>query len=584
VAIVQISRITARKGLQEDLPQPLAGAELGWAVDDRRLFIGNGALEEGAPVVGNTEILTEFSDILSFAGQYTYKGDAAGYTVQTGATTGSPVSQSIQSRLDSYAVVTDFGATGDGVTDDTAAINRALYQLYCVQSNPQIRRSLFFPAGNYIVTNTIKIPPYARLYGEGADSSIINFTVQNWAANTAYAEGVLVYYVAGTTYYRSIAPVPATGIAVTNGLYWTAESLPDYVVRTADSAQQVGVNITATSGATAPNNINVSGMAIMTDQLHDALLVEKAQHCLFDSVDIIGPLTVADLTTSLDATVAIEWSSTSSLPCQHINFDNCKFSGFTYTMNTEQQINGAVISNSQIDTMYQGVVLGGASPVNGGATGVKMMHNVFDSIYEEGILINGVSLNGSGYNIFYDVGNHFNGTTSPASAVITIDAINNISVGDMFQRTAAYSGTYPRIKIFNSATQTIPASIGVDSAAQIQMGSFVRETGVQATLNAGASVATLFTVSSAQIKAFKMDYTITVETSVRTGTLTVVNDADDSAGDGLSYTDDYVQNSDTDITLTVTDVGSTMSVLYSSSATRAAGKIYYSLTHLGRSY
>ena len=135
MAIVQISRITARKGLQEDLPQPLAGAELGWAVDDRRLFIGNGALEEGAPVVGNTEILTEFSDILSFAGQYTYKGEAAGYTAQTGATPGSPITQSIQSRLDSYAVITDFGAVGDGSTDDTEAINRALYQLYCVQNN-----------------------------------------------------------------------------------------------------------------------------------------------------------------------------------------------------------------------------------------------------------------------------------------------------------------------------------------------------------------------------------------------------------------------------------------------------------------
>jgi hypothetical protein len=33
-------------------------------VDDRRLFIGNGTLEEGAPAVGNTEILTEYSDIL----------------------------------------------------------------------------------------------------------------------------------------------------------------------------------------------------------------------------------------------------------------------------------------------------------------------------------------------------------------------------------------------------------------------------------------------------------------------------------------------------------------------------------------
>jgi hypothetical protein len=583
VAIVQISRITARKGLQQDLPQPLAGAELGWAVDDRRLFIGNGALEEGAPIVGNTEVLTEFSDILSFAGQYTYKGEAAGYTAQTGATPGSPISQSIQSRLDSYAVITDFGAVGDGVTDDTAAINRALFQLFCVQNNTAIRRSLFFPAGNYVVTDTIKIPPYAKLYGEGASSSIINFTVQNWAANTAYVESKLVYYVPTSTYYRSIAPVPATGIVISNALYWAAESLPSYVIQTADSLQQTGVNI-ATNGATPPKNIEVSSLGIVTDQMNNTLLIENAQQCSFNNVDFIGPLTEVDLTTSVDDTRAVDWASTTSLPCKQVNFDNCKFSGFTYSMNTEQQIQGCVVSNGQFDTLYQGAVLGGASPSNGGPTGVKFIGNVFDNIYEEGILINGVSLNASGYNIFYDVGNHFNGTSSPASAVITIDAINNISVGDMFQRTTAFSGTYPRIKIFNSATQTVPASIGVDSAEQIQMGSFVRETGTQATLSAGATASTLFTVSSTQIKAFSMEYTITRETSVRTGTITVVNDADDSAGDGLSYTDDFVQNSDTDVILEVTDVGSTMSVKYTTNAARAAGRIYYSLTHLGRSY
>jgi hypothetical protein len=583
VAILQISRITARKGLVEDLPQPLAGAELGWATDERRLFIGNGPLEDGAPVVGNTEILTEFSDILSFAGQYTYKGEAAGYTAQTGVTSGSPVSQSIQSRLDSYAVVTDFGAVGDGQTDDTAAINRALFQLYCVQANTQVRRSLFFPAGNYIVTDSILIPPYARLYGEGSNSSIIDFQVQNWAANTAYAQGVLVYYVPGSAYYRSAVPVPATGITITDPTYWAVESLPGYVAQTADSLQQTGVNI-ATNGAVAPTNIEITGMGIRTNQLNDAMLIDKAQQCSFSHMTITGPLLAGDLTTSVDDTRAVDWLSTPSLPCTQINFDNCVFSGFVYGINTDQQISGATVSNSAFDTLYQGAVLGGASPSNGGATGVKFISNSFDNIYEQGLVFNNVSLNSSGYNIFYDVGNHFNGTTLPSTAVITIDAINNVSVGDMFQRTTAFSGTFPRIQLYNSVTQTVPASIGVDSAAQIQMGSFVRETGVQAALSAGAVSTTLFTVSSVQIKAFKMDYTITVETSARTGTLTVVNDADDSAGDGLSYTDDYVQNSDTDVTLAVTDVAGTMTVLYSSSGARAAGVIYYSLTHLGRSY
>ena len=581
MAIVQISRITARKGLQVDLPQPLAGAELGWAVDDRRLFIGNGTLEEGAPAVGNTEILTEYSDILGFADQYTYKGDAAGYTVQTGATSGTPVSQSIQSRLDSYAVITDFGAVGDGSTDDTAAINRALAQLYTVQNNTQVRRSLFFPAGTYIVTDTIVIPSFARMYGEGANSSIISFNVQNWAANTAYAQGVLVYYTTNGLYYRSIVPVPVGLAGFPSGLplYWTPESLPSYIAQTADAQGNTGVDILL-----APQNIEVTGMAFQTNQLNTGILIEKSKNCSFSNVDVFGPLTTADLTVSTDNTKAIDWSSTSSLPCTQIVFDNCRFSGFTYGINTAQQINGAVISNGQFDIMYQGVVLGGVTPVNGGATGVRVVHNLFDDIYEEGIFINGVSLNASGYNIFYDVGNHFNGTTSPSSAVITIDAINNISIGDMFQRTTAYTTVAPRIKIFTTATTSIPASIGIDSAAQVQMGSFIRETGQQATITAGATNTTLFTVSTTFIKAFKMDYTIIVETSARTGTMTIANDADDSAGDGLSYTDDYVENSTTGVTLNVTDVGGTVTVSYASDAGRAAGVIYYSLTHLGRSY
>jgi hypothetical protein len=192
--------------------------------------------------------------------------------VQTGATPGTPVSQSIQSRLDSYAVITDFGATGDGSTDDTAAINRALSQLYTVQNNTQVRRSLFFPAGTYIVTDTIVIPSFARMYGEGANSSIISFNIQNWAANTAYAQGVLVYYVAnGAAYYRSIAPVPANWPALRQlTAYWAAESLPGYIAQTADAQGNTGVNI-----LTAPQNIEVTGMAFQTNQLNTGILIEK---------------------------------------------------------------------------------------------------------------------------------------------------------------------------------------------------------------------------------------------------------------------------------------------------------------------
>ena len=124
MAIVQVSRITNRKGLTENLPQ-LAGAELGWCLDSRRLFIGNGTLEEGAPVIGNTEIVTQFSDIAVLS-PYTYQDSAVGYTAQTGPTPSDPVIRTIQQRLDDYVNVRDYGAVGDGTTDDYPAINTEL--------------------------------------------------------------------------------------------------------------------------------------------------------------------------------------------------------------------------------------------------------------------------------------------------------------------------------------------------------------------------------------------------------------------------------------------------------------------------
>ena len=591
MAIVQISRITNRKGLAVDLPEPLASAELGWATDERRLFIGNGTLEEGAPIVGNTEVLTEFSDILSFATTYTYQGEAAGYAVQTGTTPSTPVAQSLQSRLDSYAVVTDFGAMGDGATDDTAAINRALYQLYCVQNNTSIRRSLFFPAGTYLVTDTILVPPYARLYGEGANSSIINFSVQNWAANTGYASGVLVFYTATSTYYRSQATVPATGIAITNTAYWVSETLPSYVLRTADSLQQTGVNI-STNSATAPRNIEMSSMAVYTDQSHDAVLIECAKECYFDAVSITGPLTTADLDNSGDDIAAIRWNSTTSLITQHITWNNCSFNGFTYGTATDVQVQSITISNSSFDTLYQGVYLGSASPVNGGPTGFRVLSNKFDNIYVEGIYITTVSMNATGYNAFYDVGNHFLGVTNPSSPIITIDYENNISVGDLFQRTTQYStGSHPRIQLTNSNSIALGMNVhDIDFyqnnaitytlANSMELGTYQRTAGITDTLADNVSSArTLLTFDATIIKAVQINYTIVRGTAVRTGVYTIVAGTD-ASGTGLSGTDSGQQNSAPGQTFSQTEAASVVSWKYVTTSTGADGTISYSVTTL----
>jgi hypothetical protein len=603
MAIVQVSRITQRKGLQEDLPQPLAGAEMGWAIDQRRLFIGNGTLADGAPIVGNTEILTEFSDILGYTTAYTYRGDAAGYSVQTGASSGSPVSQSLQQRLDSYAIVTDFGAVGDGVTDDTAAINRALFQLYCVQSNPQIRRSLFFPAGVYKVSDTLLVPPYARLYGEGANSSIIQFTVLTWQTGVNYSSGVLVKQEDPPTvfnFYRSVAPVPAevlgSPVLLTDTNYWLPTNLSEYVMQTADSLQQTGVNI-GVGGSTSPRNVEVSGMAIQTSESgsHDILLIDRAQQISFNGVNFSGALNESQLTSALANLGCVRFSSTPALTCSQVVFDQCRFENASFAINTDQATRGVTVSNSWLTNLHQGIVLGDATPVDGGPSGFRIMHSSFDRVHSEGVVIDNCSLNATGYNTFYDVANSFNGPTNPSASIISINANNNISVGDMFARTddqTLLGSGYPRVRIFNNASTSVPESIAFTNGKSMQLGSYSRLSGRQVGILDGATDLTLFTVdtdltvANGGFTSFVVDYTLYRDTAatkaVRLGSLTVVSSpGNDSAGEDVVFVDNYTENESCDFVFVVTENSSDqVTVSYTTGATGFAGILYYSLRYL----
>lgn len=101
MAIVQISQVKHRHGVQTDLPQ-LATAELGWSVDTRKLYIGNGTLAEGAPEIGNTEILTEHSNI-------------PGYTVYTQAISANTTANLASGIVDynKPAIYVQYAATRD---------------------------------------------------------------------------------------------------------------------------------------------------------------------------------------------------------------------------------------------------------------------------------------------------------------------------------------------------------------------------------------------------------------------------------------------------------------------------------------
>jgi hypothetical protein len=530
MAIVQISRITHRKGLIENLPQ-LAGGEFGWAVDSRRLFIGNGTLAEGAPVVGNTEILTQYSDILGLASTYTYKGEDAGYVAQTGATATGDVVRSLQQKLDEgSASVKDFGAVGDGVTDDTVAINRALYQLFCRELNEEVRRSLFFPAGIYLISGTIKIPPYAKLYGEGADSSIVRYTSSD-----------------GST-------------------------IDDYVVRTADSLQQTGANI-GNNGAIAPRNIEVSSMTFeTTEDTQDVLLIEKLNQGYFDSVNLMGSLVEADLSDAADDTKTITVVSSTALPTTQVTFDKCYITGATYGFYTDYNTAGITLSNCTFYLLYRGVALG-AAPINGGPEGVRILHSLFDMISAQGIQLGSVGYNVSAFNFFKDVGNDFNGSGNPATTVISIGNSNNLSYGDLFERTDADNATFKRIELNDSQS----VALGVKG---LEMANYERTIGYVTTLVDNTSSATsIFTLSRDRVAGYEINYSIKRGDAVQTG---VIKGTLGFGANSGTFDEEYTQSAATGVTFTVTESSGTLSFKYTTTSTGDDATFTYSIVKFNR--
>lgn len=538
MAIVQISRITQRKGLSENLPQ-LAGAEFGWVIDQRRLFIGNGTIQEGAPAIGNTEILTQYSDIFAIAGLYTYKGEAAGYTVQTGPTPGDPVQRTLQSKLDDMASVKDFGATGDGETDDTDAINRALFQMFCREQNPQIRRSLFFPAGTYRVTETIKIPPFCKLYGEGAQSSVIFLD---------------------TTGDSTLAA--------------------QYVAETADSLQQVYPNI-GNNNATAPTGIEIYDMGFQSAELLNIFFVNETNRMLFQDVAFIGPLMMSDLDTDADNISCVIFGSSTTYPTENITFNSCEFVGATYGLHANSNIKGISVTNSKLHELYNGVYLQGSGAGTAGyigPQGFRISQNCFDAIYAEGIDIDGAQNNMSGFNIFLDVGTKFRGGDYPAADnfnIILINTNNNVSFGDMFERDDQGNVLKQRIEINDKQV------FALDAGQRYKFGSYRRNAGGDVFLDIADSPApTGVEIDVADIDGLTVQYTFkdSITFAKRVGTIEI---APDDGVNPVSWTEDFTQIADTGLTLSVQQSGDTVEIYFTipSAGAGSGGNFRYSISY-----
>jgi len=366
MAVVQISRIQIRRGKANagtGFPQ-LASGEMGWAVDTQELYIGNGAVSEGAPAVGNTKILTQ--NDLNIDGNllqhlvHIYK--VADANVLTGENPGTPTTRFMQDKLDDVVYVADFGAVGDGAVDDTVAIQRAIDQLFLnsngkssIQSEytSMTRVSLVFAPGTYRVTNTLYIPSYTTIVGAGSDKTII----------THYGNEPAIIFVNDNS-----------------------------------SIGHPNVQISTTLYNTQPRHITMKGLSVTIDTTtQPALKFDAVRNSIFEDLYIIG----SSSSSSSSNSRGISLNALSSIvTCQDNIFKNIRISGFKYAVYSKQDILNNVFEDCYITDVKYGFILGGdqdnidETPANGATVGEqygpresKIIRAKFDNVKRHAIYV-----------------------------------------------------------------------------------------------------------------------------------------------------------------------------------------------------
>lgn len=368
MAIRSISRMQQRRGLKADLPANLAEGEFGWCLDTQELFIGN-----SVGYGGNSEILTEHSPNGALI-----KNTFATMNAQISAA--SP--RSLGDKLNDIASIKDFGAMGDGNTDDAPAINAAIAEIFgTITTLGASNVALYFPAGIYCIKSPILLYPYVTLIGDGIEKTVI----------------------------------------------LSINSSMTCLMQTADSSGNTGMNIgTGVVNYVLPTRIFVRNLSIDTNsQKIDAVHLDRYQHVRFENVQFIGGYISADSTSNANSGVRLQ-SIGNTVNTYDSQFVGCEFTNFTYGVLANDPVMYTTISQSYMTNLYRGVDIGDPGAFNGPLYTAVTLTN-FNSIDNYGIYVGSINPGvASMANTFYNCG--------VGGSVIywAPNTVCNTSVGDQF--------------------------------------------------------------------------------------------------------------------------------------------------------
>jgi len=502
VAVVQISRIQVRRGQKNTgsgLPQ-LASGELGWAIDTRELYIGNGAVSEGSPAVGNTKILTAYDDLFSLADSYTYSVDKS--YVLTGPDSSNATKRTLQERLDDRVSVRSFGAKGDGVTNDTVALQRALDQLYlnsATKGSTISRVELHLEAGTYVINDTLYVPPYASLIGSGSGKTVISSTVNKPIFITVNSS--------------STPGAPASDSSSTSLTQATDILLKGMSLKT------IG------AGAAGTNNVSSNQDA----DTAKCLVLQSCKDSVFDDIKFEGVWVNG---AAVDQDNAIVMNNLSGVVASDNNtFSRCNFLGFGTAVRSNWDSDDNTFDQCKFETLGHAFIYGKDMILGNEASGKSrgpsyntVSRSTFNNIHRETIRVVNGENNISKRNKYVLCGNNGSIDTIPMFSIIKYEKDKNKSFEDYFSRTYALSS--------GSGLDNVPYYPEVE-------GSAFYKTEFENVISIGqVSNVRAFRLPGVANQAYEIDYTLVSENyrHIRSGTMHVVVDA---YGDNVEISDEY---------------------------------------------
>ena len=404
MAVVQISRIQIRRGQKNagtGIPQ-LASGEMAWAIDTQELYIGNGAISEGSPAVGNTKILTDADNLLDLIGQYVYKSDSA--LIQTGQDPNYPITRTLQERLDESVTSASYGILPNA-GDQATAIQRAIDNLFITNTvnGAGDRVTLEFAPGVYQFSTTIYIPSYATILGAGKQKTIFNFT---GPVGTAFA----------------------------------------FVDDTSTPTNKV-LSSTSNSGSTTEYNIQpkfcvLKGFTLNTNEPDvQAIQLDCVRDSVFEDIELTGSYgdSAGDSTLPSGGYGIGMYALSSIVTCQRNKFTRVTFDGFKDAVFAKEDIfNNTWIDCEFLNSRY-GFEFGvGADTVTTGEV-YGPRKNIIENCYfynidRYGIVIDNGYGNKSRGNTFVNVGNEGGGNANNVYSQIKFTVKGNTSLQDNFDR------------------------------------------------------------------------------------------------------------------------------------------------------